>query len=106
MPSGTNNHAFGFYLAQRPIFWATKPWTRWNNDDRRENGAVRLTKKQAERDLVREMLAYAAARIMEVEVELRTGAANGTRSPLREVQRIGYREWDRDVLVGTAASGK
>ncbi|MCD1627709.1 hypothetical protein J2X50_004742 [Aminobacter sp. BE322] len=55
---------------------------------------------------MREMLAYAAARIMEVEVELRTGAANGTRSPLREVQRIGYREWDRDVLVGTAASGK
>ena len=52
------------------------------------------------------MLAYAAARMMEVEVELRTGAANGTRSPLREVQRIGYREWDRDVLVGTAASGK
>ena len=65
-----------------------------------------LTEKQADRDLVREMLAYAAARIMEVEVELRTGAANGTRSPLREVQRIGYREWDRDVLVGTAASGK
>ena len=58
------------------------------------------------RGLVREMLAYAAARMMEVEVELRTGAANGTRSPLREVQRIGYREWDRDVLVGTAASGK
>ena len=50
---------------------------------------------------MREMLAYAAARIMEVEVELRTGAANGTRSPLREVQRIGYREWDRDVLVGS-----
>ena len=65
-----------------------------------------LTEKQADRDLVREMLAYAAARIMEVEVELRTGVAKGTRSPLREVQCIGCRERDRGVLVGTAASGK
>lgn len=50
-----------------------------------------LVEQQADSDLVREMLAFAAERIMEAEVEARTGAAKGTRSPLREVQRNGYR---------------
>ena len=53
---------------------------------------IELVEKQADSDLVREMLAFAADRIMELEVELRTGAAKGARSPLREVQRNGYRE--------------
>jgi transposase-like protein len=55
---------------------------------------IELIEKQADSDLVREMLAFAADRIMEVEVELRTGAAKGARSPLRSVQRNGYRERD------------
>ena len=35
---------------------------------------IELVEKQADTDLVREMLAFAADRIMELEVELRTGA--------------------------------
>jgi len=62
-----------------------------------------LIEKQADSDLVREMLAFAADRIMEVEVELRTGAAKGARSPLREVQRNGYRERDWDTRAGRIA---
>jgi len=46
-----------------------------------------LIEKQADSDLVREMLAFAADRIMEVEVELRTGAAKGARSPLQRLFR-------------------
>lgn len=40
------------------------------------------------------MLAFAAERIMQAEVEARTGAAKGARTPMREVQRNGYRDWD------------
>lgn len=61
---------------------------------------IALIEKQADTDLVREMLSYAAERIMEVEVELHTGVAKGTRSPLREVQRNGYRERDWDTRAG------
>ena len=42
---------------------------------------MELVEKQADGDLVREMLAFAAERIMEAEIEVRTGAAKGTRSP-------------------------
>lgn len=55
---------------------------------------IELIEKQADTDLVREMLAFAADRIMELEVELVTCAAKGVRSPMREVQRNGYRERD------------
>jgi transposase-like protein len=64
---------------------------------------IELTEKQADSDLVREMLAFAADRIMELEVGLRTGAAKGARSPLREVQRNGYRERDWDTRAGRIA---
>jgi putative transposase len=55
---------------------------------------IELVEKRADGDLVREMLAFAAKRIMEVEVEERTESAKDARSPLREVQRNGYRDWD------------
>jgi hypothetical protein len=63
---------------------------------------IDLIEKQADTDLVREMLAFAADRIMELEVELRTGAAKGIRSPLREVQRNGYRERSTYTSTGYA----
>jgi len=71
---------------------------------------LELVEQQADGDLVREMLAFAADRIMEAEVEARTGAAKGARSPLREVQRNGYRDrdWDTPERVNdfeTAAFG-
>ena len=46
------------------------------------------------------MLAFAAERIMDVEVEQLTGAAKGARTPLREVQRNGYRERDWETRAG------
>ncbi len=64
---------------------------------------VELVEKQADGDLVREMLAFAAERIMELEVEARTGASKGARSPLREVQRNGYRDRDWDARAGRIA---
>jgi putative transposase len=64
---------------------------------------IELFEKQADGDLVREMLAFAAERIMETEVEARTGAAKGVRTPLREVQRNGYRDRDWDTRVGRIA---
>ena len=47
---------------------------------------LELVEQQADGDLVREMLAFAADRIMEAEVEA-DRRAKGTRSPLRELQR-------------------
>ena len=64
---------------------------------------IELVEQQADGDFVREMLAFAAERIMEAEVEARTGAAKGMRSPLREVQRNGYRERDWDTRAGRIA---
>lgn len=61
---------------------------------------LELVEKEADGDLVREMLAFAAERIMEMEVEGVAGAPKGVRSPLREAQRNGYRERDWDTRAG------
>jgi transposase-like protein len=66
---------------------------------------IELVEKQADGDLVREMLAFAAERIMEAEVEGRTGAAKGARTPMREVQRNGYRDRDWDTRVNRLTIG-
>ena len=57
---------------------------------------LELLEKDADNDLVRDMLAFAAERMMEAEVEVAAGAAKGAREPLREAHRNGYRarEWD------------
>ena len=61
---------------------------------------IELVEKRADGDLVRAMLAFAAERIMETEVEALTGAAKGERSPQREVQRNGYRPRAWDTRAG------
>jgi transposase-like protein len=61
---------------------------------------LELVEKSADADLVREMLAFAADRIMEAEVELVTGAAKGVRTALRENHRNGYRDRDWDTRAG------
>jgi transposase-like protein len=53
---------------------------------------IELIEKGADGDLVRELLAFAAERMMELEVEVRTGAPAGQRSPDRLTHRNGYRE--------------
>ena len=64
---------------------------------------IELVEKSADADFVREMLAFAADRMMDAEVELETGAAKGARTPLRETQRNGYRERDWDTRAGRIA---
>jgi transposase-like protein len=61
---------------------------------------LELIEKGADADLVREMLSFAAGRLMDAEVQARTGAAHGERDPERLVQRNGYRERAWDTRVG------
>ena len=53
---------------------------------------LELIEKSADADLIREMLHFAAGRVMELEIQACTGAAHGVRDPARQVQRNGYRE--------------
>jgi transposase-like protein len=59
-----------------------------------------LIDQSTDDDLVRDMLAFAAGRIMELEVEARTGAAPGARSADRKTYRNGYRERAWDTRAG------
>ena len=61
---------------------------------------MELIEKGADGDLVREMLAFAAERIMDLEVEARTGAGHGSRSPARTNHRNGYRERPWETRAG------
>lgn len=61
---------------------------------------MELVEKSADADFVREMLAFAAERIMDAEVETLTGAPKGARSAARETQRNGYRERGWDTRAG------
>ena len=51
-----------------------------------------LIEKGSDADLLREMIAFIAGRMMELEVEGLTGAGHGERSPTRTKQRNGNRE--------------
>src|SRR5579871_712481 len=61
---------------------------------------LELVEQEADTDLVREMLAFAAERMMDLEIEAKTGAPAGTRSPDRLNHRNGYRERNWDTRAG------
>jgi putative transposase len=60
-----------------------------------------LLEKSSDAELLREMVGFAAQRLMELEVEGLTGAAHGERSPDRINYRNGYRERDWETRAGT-----
>jgi transposase-like protein len=60
-----------------------------------------LIEKSPDADLLREMIGFAAHRLMALEVEGVTGAGWGEKSPERLVQRNGYRDRAWETRAGT-----
>lgn len=60
-----------------------------------------LVEKSGDADFLREMIGFAAQRLMEIDVEGLTGAAHGVRDPERINQRNGYRDRLWETRAGT-----
>jgi putative transposase len=60
-----------------------------------------LLEKSADADLLREMIGFAAQRLMELDVESLTGAVHGARDPDRLNHRNGYRDRVWETRAGT-----
>jgi len=59
-----------------------------------------LVEKSADADLLREMIGFAAERLMEMEVGAKAGAGYHQKTPERQAQRNGYRERDWQTRAG------
>src|SRR5450759_1705040 len=60
-----------------------------------------LLEKTPDANYLREMIGFAAQRLMELDIESRTGAAHGKRSSERQAQRNGYRDRILETCAGT-----
>lgn len=76
-------------------------------DDRRHDELAPLIEKSADAELLREMIGFAAEKLMALQVGTRTGAGYGEKNGFRLAQRNGYRDqdWENRAEFSTVGSG-